>query len=96
MKRHWMPIFIIGVLLSTTTLVSPAQAANANTFVLSNEGGGLISEMVAAGYGDYNPYDALVAMQGNTDPSIAGIVTPAFLATLQSNPASSPIFTHPL
>jgi len=55
MKRHWMLIFIIGIFLSVSAMVSPAQAANINvnqdTFILSNEGGGLISQLVAAGWG---------------------------------------------
>ena len=63
------------------------------TFVLSNEGSGFITQLLAAGYGNYNLYDALVAIQRNTDPSVASIITSAFLAALQSLPASSAIFT---
>jgi hypothetical protein len=66
------------------------------SFILSNEDGGLINQLVAAGYGDYNLYQALVAIQGDTDPSVAEIITDQFLATLNSNPASSAIFTHKL
>jgi hypothetical protein len=87
--------------LSLATCVAPVRAVNINTtqqtFVLSNEGTGYgISALVNAGYGEYNLYDILVAIQEETDPSIAGIITPQFLATLQACPASSPIFTTQL
>jgi hypothetical protein len=75
----------------------PAQAATYQTFVLSNEGAnGLVSQLVAAGYGNYNVYEALVAIQQNTNPSVAGIITDTFLAALGGLPASSAIFTKPL
>jgi hypothetical protein len=71
-------------------------SGTAYTFILSNEGGGLISQLVASGYGDYSLYSTLLTMQNNTDPSIAGIVTPSFLAALQACPNTSDIKTHKL
>jgi len=76
--------------------IPPIVTGGSSSFILSNEDGGLINQLVAAGYGDYNLYQALVAIQGDTDPSVAEIITDQFLATLNSNPASSAIFTHKL
>jgi len=89
---------IATILLSMTVLISPAKAINVtvnqDTFVLSNEAPGYgISALVNAGYGDYNLYQTLVTIQGSTDPSVSGILTDEFLATLQNAPASSQIFT---
>ena len=78
-----------GTIVWTTT-------TTAYTFILSNEGGGLISQLVTAGYGDYNLYQTLVAIQQNTDPSISGVVTDDFLNALASCPAGGEIFTHKL
>jgi hypothetical protein len=69
---------------------------NQDTFVLSNEGGGLISQMVAAGYGNDNLYEALLAIRADADPSTSGIITDAFLTNLANAPASSEIFTTKL
>jgi hypothetical protein len=98
MKRLWIFNFMIGCLLSLLTLVSPVGAAEKNfqSFVLGNEGTGLIGTMVAAGYGNYSLYDALVIFQTLSDPSIAGVLTDAFLATLAICPAGSGIFAHKL
>ncbi|MGA2781489.1 MAG: hypothetical protein ABSF13_06155 [Smithella sp.] len=83
-------VFAIGWMPSTTT------TNTAETFILSNEDGGIISQLIAVGYGDFNLYQALVAIQSDTDPSTAGIITNAFLAGLSESPASSAIFTHKL
>ena len=65
--------------------------------MLTNEGvNGLVSQLISDGYGNYNLYDALVVIQANTNPSVAGIITPAFLAALQNLPPSSAIFTTAL
>jgi hypothetical protein len=61
--------------------------------VLSDEGAGFIAMLLNAGYGEYSLYDASVAIQTLSDPSVAGIITDAFLETLASCPASSQIFT---
>lgn len=64
------------------------------TFVLSNEGtNGLITQLLAAGYGTDNLYQTLVDVVATTNPTVSGIITPAFLQTLQNCPASSAIFT---
>jgi hypothetical protein len=41
-------------------------------------------------------YQVLVSIAGNTNPSIAGILTPAFMQALKSCPASSGIFSTQL
>jgi hypothetical protein len=89
------------VLLCACAAVAPLGAINITvyqgTFVLSNEAPGhLIDQMIAAGYGSFSLYDTLVAIQADTDPSVAGILTPPFLAALQNCPAAAEIFTIPL
>jgi hypothetical protein len=83
-------VFAIGWASGTTT------ANIADTFILSNEGGGLISQLVAAGSGDAYLYDVLVNIQSSTDPSVSPVLTNAFLLALKSCPAGSAIFTHKL
>jgi hypothetical protein len=68
----------------------PAQA-QVQSFALTEGPGKLISSLVAAGYGSLNLYNALVIIQSNANPSVAGVITPAFLATIQTCPSSSPI-----
>ena len=64
------------------------------SFVLSNEAPGqLIGKLVAAGYGDLNLYEALVTIQQHTSPSVAGVLTPTFLASLNRCAAGDQIFT---
>jgi len=71
-----------------------APQGTSQTFVLSDEAPGhLIANLVAAGYGNFNLYETLVAIQQNTNPSLAGVITPAFLASLGSCPAGDPLFT---
>ena len=97
MKQIRGLLLLAGVLSCLSVPLSPLWGINVivnqSTFVLSNEGNGLITQLVNAGYGEYNLYDALVAIQANTDPSVAGLLTPAFLATLQNCPAGAEIFT---
>ena len=61
------------------------------SIVLSNEGG-LIDEMVAAGYGAYSLYDTLVALQ----PQSGGVITDTFLKALKYSPSTSEVFTAKL
>ncbi len=61
------------------------------TFVLSNEGG-LIDNLIAAGYGNSNLYEVLVALQ----PSSGGIISDEFMASLAHCPAGSEIFNATL
>ena len=95
-----MLISIIGIFLSVSALVSPAQAffvnVNQSTFVLSNEGGGLISQLIAGGYGEDNLYQALVDIARDANPSVAEVLMPAFLQELKNAPLGSQIFTHHL
>jgi len=95
------PVLRAFALLCAVALTAPAARAainvNQDTFVLSDEApGNLIARMVADGYGAYDLYDALVALQADTNPSVAGILTPAFFAALSASPASSAIFTTQL
>lgn len=65
-----------------------------NTFVISDEEpGNLLSRLKNAGYGNYNLYQTLLQMQADASPSVAGIITPAFLNTLANCPTGSQIFT---
>ena len=85
-------LYLLAIALVLTAL--PAQAATYQTFVLSNEGtNGFITQLLAEGYGSYNLYQALLAIQNNTDPSVEGIITDTFLLALASQPPSSAIFT---
>ena len=98
MKRFWIFNLMIGYLLGLLTLSTPAGAAEKNfqSFVLSNEGPGFISKLLAAGYGTYSVYEAMVVIQQLSDPYIAGVLTDGFLETLARCPAGSGIFTHKL
>jgi len=71
-------------------------SSGTQTFILSNEAGGLITQLVNAGYGPVDLYQVLVDIQVETNPSVAGIITPAFLQALQAAPPSSQIFTTTL
>lgn len=81
---------------STAIYTVTVATASYPSFILSNEGGGLISQMVAAGYGTLNLYQSLQQLVLDTNPSIAGFVTPEFLLALHNCPADSDIFTHTL
>ena len=74
MKPRASYLLLIATLL--LLFAFPAQAATYQTFVLTNEGvNGLVSQLISDGYGNYNLYDALVVIQANTNPSVAGIIT---------------------
>jgi hypothetical protein len=92
--KSFMRVLVFLLVLGLT--VSGAWAATANTFILSDEGAGLINRLVNAGYGEFNLYQSLVAIQTDTDPSVAGIITYQFLMTLAGCPVNSPIFTTQL
>jgi hypothetical protein len=68
------------------------EAPEATTFVLSNEEGGLIDQLIAAGYGNSNLYQALVSIA----PSSGGVITEDFLETLALCDSGSQIFTQTL
>lgn len=101
MQRFRGVSVLAGVLLCLFGVVGPLWGATViisnTTFVLSNEGNnGLISKLVNAGYGSGNLYQVLVDIAADTNPSVSAVLTPAFLATLQSCPPSSQIFTTTL
>jgi hypothetical protein len=65
--------------------------------VLSDEAPGhLIANMVAAGYGELNLYDALLQLQADSHPALAGLITPAFLSNLANCAVGSQVFTTEL
>jgi len=90
------------MILALTTLAFAAGSkininVNQDTFVISNEAAGyLINELVKAGYGNDNLYEALLALKADTNGAIDSLLTPAFLSALQNCPASSEIFTTKL
>jgi hypothetical protein len=75
-----------------TTPILPQINVNVDhtCFALSNEpSGNLISHLVEAGFGNNNLYETLVALSLNTDPSISGVLTDAFMNSLAGNPLTS-------
>ena len=95
----WSRRRAVLLLLIALFALSPSARATApayQTFVLSNEGGGLISQMLTAGYGNLNLYAAVLKMSANCDPTVSGVLTPNFFQALASNPGSSPVFTTEL
>jgi hypothetical protein len=48
------------------------------------------------GYVTLSIYETLVKLQTDSNPSLAGVITPQFLETLHSLPSSSQIFTETL
>jgi hypothetical protein len=97
MRRFRNIPFLAGVLLCLLAAVCPVWGQNNSqqTFVLSYEGG-FITQLVNAGYGSLNLYQILVDIDKETNPSVAGIITPTFLQALQNCPPSSQIFTTTL
>jgi len=101
MRRFRNVPALAGVLLFLFVAICPVWGGSANTsaqtFILSNEGSnGLITQLVNAGYGNYNVYDAVVAIQQNGNPAPVGVLSPAFFLALAANPASSQIFNTTL
>lgn len=86
----------------TALAIRPAYSGaginkTSGTFILSNEEpGNLITKLANTGYGDYTLYQALLQIQAAANPSVAGIITPAFLSALSSCPAGSQITTTEL
>jgi hypothetical protein len=101
MQRFRNVSVLAGVLLCLSVAVCPvwgiiAINTSQQTFILSNEGGGLVTQLVNAGYGTENIYQALVDIVSATNPSVAGTLTPAFLQALFACPPSCQIFTTQL
>jgi hypothetical protein len=63
-------------------------AEDENTIVLTNEGG-LIDQLIAAGYGSRSLYAVLQYLE----PYSGGAITPAFMAKVVTRPPGSDIFT---
>lgn len=78
--------------LSALVLESTQADVDPTTFVLSNEEGGLIDQLIKEGYGNSSLYGALVALE----PGSGGVISEQFLETLAACPAESEIFTAPL
>jgi hypothetical protein len=100
MRRFRGVSVLAGILLCLFGVVGPLWGPviiSNTTFVLSNEGNnGLITELVNGGWGSGNLYQVLVDIVAATNPSVSGLLTPAFLQALQSCPPSSQIFTTTL
>ncbi len=71
---------------------SSGETPQPTTFVLSNEEGRLIDQMIAAGYGNASLYETLVGLKDTS----GGVISDEFIEVLRACPASSPIFTHKL
>jgi hypothetical protein len=83
-----------SVALSQCAGCSILASTNADSFILSNEPPGyLIHQLIAGGYGNLNLYSTLTYISQESNPTVADIITPAFLHALKSVPAGSPIFT---
>lgn len=85
--------FALGDSTHNVFAILYAPQGPSKTFVLSNEGGQLISKLLAAGYGAGNLYQTLVDILKDTNPSVYGVLTPTFLHTLQYCAAGAPLFT---
>jgi len=72
--------------------VVSADDGDPTTFVLSNEEGGLIDQLIAGGYGNSNLYEGLAAMQDSS----GGVISDAFMDILGGCPGDSDIFTQKL
>ena len=79
-------------LYEATAIVWAPFTTEATTFVLTNEEGGLIDQLITAGYGTSNLYQVAVTLA----PASGGVLTEEFLATLAECPANSEIFTAKL
>ena len=66
------------------------------SFILSDEGLGLIRIMKAQGYATYSLYDSLLELQTNSDPTITPVLSDRLLEVFASCPAASQIFTTKL
>lgn len=88
MKKTILAFFCTLLFLGNGLL---AQSPEPTTFVLTNEGG-LIDDLISAGYGESSLYGALVALE----PTSGGVINTEFLETLAACPAGSEIFTAAL
>ena len=93
MPRHLRFAFLLSFTSLLVALV-PLRAATYQTFVLSNEGGGLIPQLLAGGYGNENLYQALTDIGNNTNPSALSVITPNFLNALSNLRRPAPSSPH--
>ena len=92
MKRSSKVVPIVAGLLCFGAL--PVQA-DTTGFLLSQGAGKLVDTLIAIGYGNLTPYETLVSLRANANPSLASVLTDGFFLTLAACPGSSPIFsTH--
>ena len=85
MKFRTRSLAFIAVVCGIAAL--PARAVTpASGFVIGEGPGKLVDALIANGYGNYNLYSALVAIQNNTSPALYGVLTIAFVTTLQGVP----------
>ncbi len=68
------------------------EEAEPTSFVLSNEEGGLIDQLIADGYGNSNLYEALVALE----PASGEVISEDFLDALAGCSPDSGVFTQKL
>jgi hypothetical protein len=82
MPRHLCSAFLLSSMVLFFGLV-PVQAATYQTSVLSNEGSnGLVSPLVAGGYGNENIYQAMEDAVANTNPTAGFYYHPCVRASL--------------
>ena len=83
-KKKLMAWLLCVVMVLTIAPMPTALAADGDptTFVLSNEEGGLIDHLIAAGYGTNNMYELLANLQETS----GGVITDEFLETLAACP----------
>jgi len=85
-------VVLFFVLLAAAALPGRAQTSG----ILIAEGPGkLVDALIAAGYGNLSLYQAVMALQEDSDPSLEdlGAIKETFLDTLATCPANSPVFT---
>jgi hypothetical protein len=87
--------FVLVFSITADALPVNAQSTSVQTVVLSNEQIGLM-KLGNQGYVTLSIYDTLVKLQTDSNPSLSGVISSQFLATLHSLPSSSQIFTKTL
>lgn len=94
MKRVLILTLIMSLCLTTLVFAGTGKIdvdvqETQDSAVISNEGGGyLIDEMIAAGYGSYTLYQALLLLAEDAD----GTLSQSFINTVANAPAASEVF----
>lgn len=68
LRTRYLALVAVPLVLA----VLPAQAQTSG-FVLAEGPGNLVDALIAAGYGNLNLYQALVEIDNNANPSVAGV-----------------------